>query len=221
MSSYRINDIFYSLQGEGRNTGRAAVFIRFAGCNLRCPFCDTEFDSYREMSGEDILQAISTYESRFVVLTGGEPTLQVDEAFVDLLHRHGYEVAMESNGTRPAPKNLDWLTVSPKGGIPSTPCSLPPTPKKMKEGAEGKLPAEITIVFEDEDTLHQLLKSLPLPLEGAGVRLQGAGMRFFLQPCDTGDAARNKQIVAACVDYVKRHPVWRLSLQTHKLIGIE
>ena len=110
----RINDIFYSLQGEGYNTGRAAVFIRFAGCNLRCSFCDTEFDTYREMTDEEIITAIKDYPARFVVLTGGEPTLQVDEAFVDLLHQHGFEVAMESNGTRPAPKNLDWLTVSPK-----------------------------------------------------------------------------------------------------------
>ena len=82
----RINDIFYSLQGEGHNTGRAAVFIRFAGCNLRCPFCDTEFDTYREMDDEQILAAISPYPARFVVLTGGEPTLQVDEAFVEQRH---------------------------------------------------------------------------------------------------------------------------------------
>jgi len=115
----RINDIFYSLQGEGYNTGRAAVFVRFAGCNLRCPFCDTAFDTYREMTDDEILTEISSTShlaprKPLVVLTGGEPTLQVDEAFVDLLHRHGFEVAMESNGTRPAPQNLDWLTVSPK-----------------------------------------------------------------------------------------------------------
>ena len=110
----KINEIFYSLQGEGRNTGRAAVFIRFAGCNLRCPFCDTEFNTFREMTEEEIMAAIADYPARFVVLTGGEPTLQVDEAFVNLLHQHGYEVAMESNGTRMAPSNLDWLTVSPK-----------------------------------------------------------------------------------------------------------
>ena len=114
MKTFRVNDIFYSLQGEGRNTGRAAVFVRFAGCNLRCPFCDTEFDTFREMTAEEIVVAISQFPARFVVLTGGEPTLQVDEAFVDLLHQHGFEVAMESNGTRPAPNNLDWLTVSPK-----------------------------------------------------------------------------------------------------------
>ena len=115
----RINDIFYSIQGEGHNTGRAAVFIRFAGCNLRCGFCDTEFDTYREMTDEEIIAEVSRYkvsrcENSLVVLTGGEPTLQADEAFVDLLHQHGFEVAMESNGTRPAPQNLDWLTVSPK-----------------------------------------------------------------------------------------------------------
>ena len=116
----RVNNIFYSLQGEGRNTGRAAVFIRFAGCNLRCPFCDTEFESYREMSNEEIMAEVEAFSPQtsfikpLIVLTGGEPTLQVDEAFVDFLHQHGYEVAMESNGTRPAPQNLDWLTVSPK-----------------------------------------------------------------------------------------------------------
>lgn len=114
MKRLRVNDIFYSLQGEGYNAGRAAAFVRFAGCNLRCPFCDTEFESFSEMTADDILKAIGAYPTRFVVLTGGEPTLQVDEAFVDFLHQHGYEVAMESNGTCRAPGNLDWLTVSPK-----------------------------------------------------------------------------------------------------------
>ena len=104
---YKVNDIFYSLQGEGYNTGRAAVFVRFAGCNLRCPFCDTEFDSFREMTGEEIVAEMTHYPARLAVLTGGEPTLQVDEAFIDLLHQHGFKVAMESNGTRPAPQNLD------------------------------------------------------------------------------------------------------------------
>lgn len=202
MNCYRINDIFYSLQGEGSNTGRAAVFIRFAGCNLRCSFCDTEFDSYREMSGEEIMKAISAYESRFVVLTGGEPTLQVDEAFVDMLHRHGYEVTMESNGTHQAPKNLDWLTVSPKGG------SLP-----LPLHKDDRRPDEIKIVFTSAEDFERVYA--PLFLEGPGEAL------LYLQPCDTGDAARNRQIVAACVDYIKRRPQWRLSLQTHKLIDIE
>ena len=196
----RVNDIFYSLQGEGHNVGRAAVFIRFAGCNLRCPFCDTEFESFREMTADEIIEAIAPFESRFVVLTGGEPTLQVDEAFVDLLHAHGYEVAMESNGTIPAPRNLDWLTVSPK------------RPLKEGWGIETRSPDEIKIVFSSAEDVETICGShMPSRL----------GARLYLQPCDTGDAERNRGIVAACVDYIKRHPEWRLSLQTHKLIGIE
>ena len=195
----RINDIFYSLQGEGHNTGRAAVFVRFAGCNLRCSFCDTEFDTYREMSDEQILAAISQYPARFVVLTGGEPTLQVDEAFVELLHQHGYEVAMESNGTRPAPQNLDWLTVSPK------------VRSEKLEVKSEKLADELKVVFDETtapESYLSLLTSHFSPL-------------LFLQPCDTGDAARNEAIVARCVEYIKEHPWWRLSLQTHKLVGFK
>ena len=200
MRVFRVNNIFYSLQGEGRNTGRAAVFIRFAGCNLRCSFCDTEFNTYREMSGEDILAAISGYPSHFVVLTGGEPTLQVDEAFVNLLHQQGYEVAMESNGTRPAPQNLDWLTVSPKEGG-----------KWEKNNDNCRQPDEIKIVFDDEINPEEIIahSSFLIP------------PLLYLQPCDTGDAERNRVITQACVDYIKAHPRWRLSLQTHKLIDIE
>ncbi|MCR5159921.1 MAG: 7-carboxy-7-deazaguanine synthase QueE [Prevotella sp.] len=230
MSTYRINDIFYTLQGEGRNTGRAAVFIRFAGCNLRCPFCDTAFDTFREMTAEEILHALASVVGGFpadthgpasvvggfpadilplVVLTGGEPTLQVDEAFVDLLHQHGYEVAMESNGILPAPKNLDWLTVSPKGGegrIVSGEGSMVSGERRMAD--------EIKVVFDENtpailSSLQPFSSSLhPSPL-------------LYLQPCDTGDPSRNAAIIQQCVDYIKHHPQWRLSLQTHKLIGIE
>ena len=198
----RINNIFYSLQGEGRNTGRAAVFIRFAGCNLRCSFCDTEFESYREMSDEEILDAVKTLvpsnQTPFplggvggrllIVLTGGEPTLQVDEAFVDLLHQHDYEVAMESNGTRFAPRNLDWLTVSPKQSPIRQHCN------------------EVKVVFVDAVQVPDI------DLEAD---------YYYLQPCDVGDVERNKAITQACVEYIKQHPRWRLSLQTHKLIDIE
>ena len=111
----RVNDIFYSLQGEGRNTGRAAIFIRFSGCNLKCPFCDTDFSKYEELTDEDILGRIREYPSRFVVLTGGEPSLQVDRPLIDLLHSHGYELAMETNGTHPIADGIDWITCSPKG----------------------------------------------------------------------------------------------------------
>ena len=201
MRTFRVNDIFYSLQGEGRNTGRAAVFVRFAGCNLRCPFCDTEFETYREMSNEEILDAVKALipsnQTPFpwggaggrllIVLTGGEPTLQVDETFVDFLHEHGYEVAMESNGTRPAPKNLDWLTVSPKQ-------------KPVRQHCN-----EVKVVFTDAEHV------LDFDLEAD---------YYYLQPRDTGDVQRNRAITQACVEYIKAHPQWRLSLQTHKLIDI-
>ena len=189
----RINDIFYSLQGEGRNTGRAAVFVRFAGCNLRCPFCDTEFETFREMTDEEIIAAVQTLcpAPVLVVLTGGEPTLQVDEAFIDLLHHHGFEVAMESNGTRPAPRNLDWLTVSPKG----------------KQAAQ--MPNELKVIFDEKtDPATFLPSSTTLP-------------ELYLQPCDTGDAERNACIIDKCIAYIKAHPQWRLSLQTHKLAGFK
>ena len=201
--------MFYSLQGEGRNTGRAAVFVRFAGCNLRCPFCDTEFDTYREMTADDIvaecshLSPLTSHLSPLlVVLTGGEPTLQVDEAFVDLLHRHGYEVAMESNGTRPAPKNLDWLTVSPKV-----------LGDKLPASGEWRQPDELKVVF-DENTDPEVYLSHFSSLVFSSKPL------LYLQPCDTGDAERNKTVIQACVAYIKQHPKWRLSLQTHKLIDI-
>ena len=205
----RINNIFYSLQGEGRNTGRAAVFIRFAGCNLRCSFCDTEFNAYREMSDEEIVDAIKAilpspitlHPSPLIVLTGGEPTLQVDETFVDFLHQYGYEVAMESNGTRPAPSNLDWLTVSPK--IFGEGCLVT---------GDGRIPDEIKVVF-DEDT--------PSKLSSLHLSPVTCHQFLYLQPCDTGDPVRNKGITQACVEYIKAHPQWRLSLQTHKLIDIE
>ena len=210
------------MQGEGHNTGRAAVFIRFAGCNLRCSFCDTEFNAYREMSDEEIVDAIKAilpspithHPSPLIVLTGGEPTLQVDEAFVDLLHQHGYEVAMESNGTRPAPSNLDWLTVSPKifgEGCLVRSSSARLLPKGRKKG-DGRIPDEIKVVF-DEDT--------PSKLSSLHLSPVTCHQFLYLQPCDTGDPVRNKGITQACVEYIKAHPQWRLSLQTHKLIDIE
>ena len=227
---YRVNHIFYSLQGEGYNTGRPAVFVRFAGCNMRCPFCDTEFDSYREMTGEDIVQAVSGMTPAaetlpMVVLTGGEPTLQVDEALIDLLHRQGYWVAMESNGTRPAPKNLDWLTVSPKGMPPPSPPHRGGEPTPDPSPREGRVPDEIKLVFTSEEALEQqithLFSSDEILLRAPHPPYGGDWGGLFLQPCDTGDPVQNEAIMRSCVHYIKQHPQWRLSLQTHKLIGIE
>lgn len=185
----RVNDIFYSLQGEGRNTGRAAIFIRFAGCNLKCPFCDTDFSQYEEMSDEDILNRIKPYPSRFVVLTGGEPSLQVDRLLVDLLHSHGYELAMETNGTHPIVDGIDWITCSPKGNIVIKRCN------------------ELKCIFEETTQVP----------DDHGISAEYK----YLQPCDVQDAERNAQIVKRCFDYILQHPEWRMSLQTHKLVGFK
>lgn len=188
----RVKEIFYSLQGEGFFTGTPAVFVRFSGCNLRCGFCDTDHEGGREMSVGDVVGEVSRYPARHVVVTGGEPSLQLTGELVEALHGAGRFVQVETNGTGRLPGNVDWVTCSPKGA----PLAL--------EGAD-----ELKVVFE-----------------GAAPRnwdeLEGfeAGARF-LQPCDTGDAVRNREILGACVEFLKEHPGWRLSLQTHKLIGIE
>ena len=185
----RVNDIFYSLQGEGRNTGRAAIFIRFSGCNLRCPFCDTDFSRYEELGDEEILNRIKTFPSRFVVLTGGEPSLQVDAPFVRLLHDNGYELAMETNGTHQVADGIDWITCSPKGNTVLRRCN------------ELKCIFDESTVVPDDHGLEADYK--------------------YLQPCDVQDKERNAEIMRRCIDYIMRHPEWRLSLQTHKLIGFK
>lgn len=120
-TKYRINEIFYSLQGEGYHTGMPAVFVRFSGCNLRCPFCDTEFADYREMDIEEIAEEIERLMPQesalpLIVLTGGEPSLQADEALVARLHKTGMVVCIETNGTHTLPQGIDWVTCSPKAG---------------------------------------------------------------------------------------------------------
>ena len=197
MKKYRVNEIFYSLQGEGYNTGRAAVFVRFAGCNLKCPFCDTAFTRYEELTAEEILAQIanvqhpkfnSKHPSPLIVITGGEPTLQVDEPFIDLLHEAGFEVAMESNGTHMPPRNLDWLTISPKQDVVVKECN------------------ELKCIFDMQGEVSDF-----------GIKAD----YYYLQPCDTGETARNHLIIGQCIDYIKRNPRWRLSLQTHKLVGFK
>lgn len=192
---YKINEIFYSLQGEGHHAGRAAVFVRFSGCNLRCPFCDTDFSEYKEMTATEIVEAMlhtcqgSDKETLpMVVLTGGEPTLQVDADIISRIHDAGFPfVAMESNGTKTPPSNLDWLTVSPKEKVGVRRCD------------------ELKVLFDGES---------PLPHPDIEVSF------LYLQPLDTGDTTRNAKVTAACIDYIKQHPEWQLSLQTHKLLGI-
>ena len=194
---YSVNEIFYSLQGEGRHTGRPAIFIRFSGCNLRCPFCDTDFTGATRMSVSDIVAAISQWQScGFVVLTGGEPSLQADDALVEALHQAGYYVAVETNGTHPLPSAIDWVTLSPKDQF------APHVPPLALQRIH-----EIKVVFDGKHNPEAYASLSP-------------GAYLCLQPCDTGSAAANREITSQCVDYILAHPHWHLSLQTHKMIHI-
>ncbi len=207
---YLVKEIYRTLQGEGVQTGRLAVFCRFAGCNLwsgreedraraRCRFCDTDFRGTdgpgggRYEGAEALAAAILARWPEgggrpFVVFTGGEPLLQLDAPLIEALHRAGAEVAVETNGSRPAPSGIDWLTVSPKAGVPLV----------LTAGDELKL------VYRQEGAEPE--------------RYAGLAFRhFLLQPMDGPD--REAHLADACA-YIERHPRWRLSLQTHKWIGI-
>lgn len=192
----RVNEIFYSLQGEGRHSGRAAVFVRFSGCNLKCAFCDTLHQQYKEMTEDDIVKEVLKYPCLFVVFTGGEPAMQLTESIVEKLHAQARYVAVETNGTIPLPKNVDWITLSPKNeyvgekGVP------------VVTSAD-----EIKVIFKNEPVSDITRYGLTAEY-------------YYLQPCDTGDAEKNKEITAQCIEYIKKHPIWRLSLQTQKIVQI-
>lgn len=205
---YAVKEIFYTLQGEGAQAGRPAVFLRFAGCNLwsgreedraaaACRFCDTDFvkaDAGRFALAAELAAAVAALwpvaagGQRYVVCTGGEPLLQLDAALIDALHARGFQVAVETNGTVPPPAGIDWLCVSPKAG----------TPLAATAGDELKL-------------VYPQPGLPPEALEHLGFR------HFLLQPMDGPAAAENTR---AAVRYCLEHPVWRLSLQTHKILGI-
>ena len=207
--SYAVKEIYYTLQGEGANAGRPAVLLRFAGCNLwsgreedrataQCDFCDTDFvgtdgpGGGRFDSSEALARAVSAAwpgsAGRFVVCTGGEPLLQLDEPLTAALHRAGFEIAIETNGTLLPPAGVDWVCVSPKAGVELV----------LRRGDELKL------VFPQDGIA-------PESLEGLDFR------HWFLQPMDGPYRARNTELA---VRYCLAHPRWRLSLQTHKLVGI-
>jgi 7-carboxy-7-deazaguanine synthase (Cx14CxxC type) len=209
--SYAVKEIFYTLQGEGANSGRPAVFCRFAGCNLwsgreedrtaaTCRFCDTDFvgtdgeGGGRFATADALVERVRRVWPRngdarpFIVCTGGEPLLQLDQALVDALHQAGFQVAVETNGTCIAPGGLDWICVSPKAGAPLL----------LTAGQELKL------VFPQAGAEPRDFEDL-------------AFEHFFLQPMD-GPARRHNTALA--VEYCLAHPRWRLSLQTHKFIGI-
>lgn len=209
--TYIVKEIFYTLQGEGANAGRAAVFCRFAGCNLWtgrerdratsvCSFCDTDFvgvaeDGGRFADADALADAIDSawapadsLGERLVVCTGGEPLLQLDEAAVDALHARGFRVAVETNGTQPAVAGLDWICVSPKGA----------SHLQVTAGDELKL------VYPQPDALPALFADLDFT-------------HFFLQPMDGPALAENTQ---RAIEFCLTHPRWRLSVQTHKVAGI-
>lgn len=189
---YRINEIFYSLQGEGYWTGTPIVFVRFSGCNLKCPFCDTSHEAAKEMEAQELLTSIQTVggSCRCICLTGGEPSLQADQALLDILHEAGYKVHVETNGTRRLPEGIDWITLSPKSGT---------------LGLRG----DGTVVLKRADEIKLVLSAGIDPTIWEDFP---AGWHF-LQPCSC-------QNTAEAIDYVLAHPSWRLSIQTHKYTGI-
>ncbi len=206
--SYAVKEIFLTLQGEGMQAGRRAVFLRFAGCNLwtgreedradaACRFCDTDFvgldgeNGGRYQAGALAARVAALWgeaERPLVVVTGGEPMLQLDDALVAALHARGLEIAVETNGTLPAPAGIDWICVSPKAG----------TDIVQRSGDELKL-------------VWPQAGIDPAALAGWDFR------HFLIQPMDCADA---EAATAAAIDFVMAHPRWRLSLQTHKLLGL-
>lgn len=208
--TYSVKECFYTLQGEGAQTGRAAVFIRFSGCNLWsgrpadrsgavCSFCDTDFVGTDGEGGGRFTTAadlVSHAEKRwrgeggvpYFLCTGGEPLLQLDEALIEEMHARGFQVGVETNGTLPVPQSVDWICVSPKSTAEL----------RQRHGNELKL------VYPQPDALPERFTDL-------------AFSSFYLQPMDGPDRAAN---TAACVAYCMSHPQWRISLQTHKIIGI-
>jgi 7-carboxy-7-deazaguanine synthase len=209
--TYAVKEIFYTLQGEGANTGRAAVFCRFAGCNLwngreedradaTCKFCDTDFVGVDGPGGGSFATAaalaaavaaawpVADSAKRFVVCTGGEPLLQLDAPLLGALHDAGFEVAVETNGTQTPPAGIDWLCVSPKAGA----------------SLAVRVGDEIKLVYPQSGANPEQFEQLPF-------------RHFFLQPMDGPELQANTD---AALRYCLAHPRWRLSLQTHKLLGI-
>ena len=194
---YKINEIFYSLQGEGFHAGTPAVFVRFSGCNLRCAFCDTQHQEGQMMSVQEIVEQVNKYPlAPLLVLTGGEPSLFIDVAFVaELKQKTNKTIAIETNGTRPLPSNLDWVTLSPKSafeGGNAEPCIL-------------KCCDELKVVYLGQDLAQY---------DDIEARHR------FLQPCFCEDEVQRKANMKACVEAVKAYPNWRLSLQIHRVLNI-
>lgn len=185
-----VNEIFYSLQGEGRFTGTPAVFLRLSGCNLHCPFCDTQHLSHEVMTEEDIVRRVSGYPARHIVITGGEPALQLTASLTRLLHGEGFFIQMETNGSIRLPEGaeVDWVTCSPK--------ELPVVLDRIDE-------LKVLYMYQDMtryDALH--------------------AKEYRLQPLDAGDAEKNRKNLNDTINYILQNPKWKLSLQTHKILNV-
>lgn len=195
---YKINEIFHSLQGEGYNTGTASVFIRLSGCNLHCAFCDTRHEEGTMMSLPEIVEQVMRYPNApLIVLTGGEPSLWIDEDFVaGLKMMTGKRIAIETNGTRPLPHGIDWVTLSPKTDL----------------GDSGNLPVVLTRCDE--------LKVVYLGQDLTQYNNITADHRY-LQPCWVSNENDRKRNMQDTVQAVLQHPEWRLSLQIHRILDIQ
>lgn len=188
----KISEIFYSIQGEGSNTGVAMAFVRLAGCNLNCSFCDTKyaFNSGDEMATGEIIKQIKAYNPKWVCITGGEPFLQDLSSLVDKLSRDNLKTQIETNGTLFQPIDCDWLVMSPKA-------EMEPDSKMLARANEIKL-----VISRKEDLV-------------SAKKYEKLGINRYLQP-----ASNNKELTNICIDYIKENNKWRLSMQVHKFIGI-
>ena len=215
---YRVNEIFYTLQGEGAHSGIPAVFVRLSGCNLRCPWCDTEFADYREMSADEMVAEVcSLYDlqnprRKMVVLTGGEPSLQVDKPLVDALHAAGFYICIETNGTHPLPEGIDWITCSPKE------TSLQHSAVSGQAPLALKRVNEVKVVFTgtyDPEVWRSQLEAEHWMLQP----LRFTGEWLIDHAVDEWEDDRNDNLDDT-VRYILAHPFWRLSVQLHKIVGL-
>lgn len=190
----RVNEIFYSLQGEGGRTGEPSIFIRLSKCNLSCSFCDTEYETGVRMTIEEVLEHISHFTCKWIIWTGGEPTLQLTDEVIEIFKSKGYKQAIETNGTRRVPNGLDYITCSPK-----------------QEFHIVKL-----LIPEVDELRFPISKGDPLP----DISILPKSKRYFLSPI-FDDKTMIPENVEYCTNLVMQNPPWSLSLQMHKLIGIE
>lgn len=191
--SLKVNEIFYSLQGEGGRTGEASVFVRLSGCNLACSFCDTDFAYGKPMSEQEILDEIGHFGCNWIIWTGGEPTLQLTDETVSFFKENGFLQAIETNGTRRVPAGIDYITCSPKQHF-----------EKIR-----------ALIPQVDELRFPVQKGDPLP----DISLLPKAKKYFLSPI-FDEMNIIPENVAYCVELIKANPQWVLSLQTHKLIGI-